>query len=67
MHLLHTVKSMDYAIILLGEHFLGAVRHLGFIPWDDDIDVGMPRKDYESFLQLVKKEPVAEHLVAISG
>lgn len=58
---LRILKAFDHLCRLNGLNYqlfagtlLGAIRHKGFIPWDDDIDVCMPRSDYERLLRVAK-------------
>lgn len=46
--------QIDYFIT--GGTAIGAVRHKGFIPWDDDIDIGFTRENYDKFLSVAEKE-----------
>ena len=54
--LIRVCKKYDLNYYADSGTLIGAVRHNGFIPWDDDIDVAMFREDYEKLLSVAKEE-----------
>lgn len=52
--LIKICKENNLRYYLIGGSLIGVMRHKGFIPWDDDIDIGIPRKDYNHFVDIAK-------------
>lgn len=56
-------EKYDLEYFMMGGTLLGAKRHEGFIPWDDDLDIGLKRRDYETFMAVAESELSAPYSI----
>lgn len=60
-------RKQDIDYTMGGGSCLGAVRHHGFIPWDDDVDINMPRRDFNRFSEYFPKEMGDKYVLQVPG
>jgi lipopolysaccharide cholinephosphotransferase len=63
LHVRNLCERHGIRYFLVAGTLLGAVRHQGFIPWDDDLDIGMLREDYDRFIELAQNELPEDYFV----
>ena len=56
-------REHDLKFCLIGGNAIGAVRHGGFIPWDDDVDIAMTRADYDRLIPIIRRDYSDKYII----